>query len=211
MPVTTYNYSLANDFPGGAINVDALQIAIKESTIVTVLQGISVNGDVISITFAAALSGADKTTLDGNQSSPAAGLIASTPTAPFIDATGRFGIIGMLRNANLATTADQPIFVTTNRYILRRVTVGRPSQAILVAAGGIYTGKNKTGSLFVPAAQVYTSLGGQLKYVDTALTSGVTNTVQTKQLIYLSLTLPELVAGTADFCLWGDDYTGLVP
>lgn len=207
---TTYTYSLSNDFPGGAVNLTALQIAITESGIATVLTGISQNGDVITITFADALSPADRTTLDGNQTHPAGGLIASTPTAGFIDENARFVILGFLRGANMNTTTDQPIIIPTNRYIIRRVTVGNPSRAMLVAAGGIYTAKNKGGNAIVPAVQLYTTLTGPTKYIDCAMLAALSSTVQTKQQLYFSLTTPEITAGTMDIAIWGDDYSGLV-
>lgn len=77
---TVYTYSIASDFPGGKANAGNLQAAIQQSSIVTALSGINTDGDVLSIFFKDALSVSDKTTLDGNTTGPAGGLIASTST-----------------------------------------------------------------------------------------------------------------------------------
>jgi len=65
MPQTTYNYDLQIDFPNQAVNTDVLTAEIEGSSITTALVGISVLNDDVDITFVDALSGADKTTLDG--------------------------------------------------------------------------------------------------------------------------------------------------
>ena len=205
----TYTYSLANDFPGGQINSAALEVAINESTISTPLVEIDVNGDVVNIVFSAALSAGDKTTLDGNQSHPAGGLIASTPTAQFISESVRFGIIGYGKGLNMNSTSDQPIFMLTNRYIVRRVTAANVSQALLVAAGGIYSATGKGGNVYVPATQLYTSLSAAHKYIDLTLTALVQSNIGTKQECYFSLTVPEVTPCTMDIVIWGDDYSGL--
>lgn len=77
MPVTTYTYSIAADFPGGAANSGRLDLEIRASSIVTALEGITVSGDVIDVVFKDALASGDKTTLDGDTTGPAGGLIAA--------------------------------------------------------------------------------------------------------------------------------------
>jgi hypothetical protein len=74
---TTYTYSLANDFPGGAMNSDKLVDEIQSSSIITALDYIQRSSDVVDIVFKAALSTGDKTTLDGDTTTPAGGLIAT--------------------------------------------------------------------------------------------------------------------------------------
>ena len=79
MPVqTTYTYSIANDFPSGKVNTTNFASEIEASSIVTALYGINTSGDEIDVIFKDALSVADKTTLDGNTTGPAGGLIAAT-------------------------------------------------------------------------------------------------------------------------------------
>lgn len=78
---TTYTYSIANDFPpgggSGKINPSNFVSEIQASSIVTALTGVNTDGDVASVFFKDALSVADKTTLDGNTTGPAGGLIAA--------------------------------------------------------------------------------------------------------------------------------------
>lgn len=209
MAQTTYTYSLSQDFPGGQINTTALQIAIQESTIAQVLLQIDVSGDVVSITFTNALAAPGKTTLDGNQSHPAGGLIASTPTAQFLDVQQRYMILGTLLNANMNTTSDQPLFILTPRYIIRRITASKPSLSLNLAVGGLYTGPSKGGQLFVPAIQTYLSMTGQHTYQDLTLAAPAQAAVQTKRELYFSLTTPQGVPATMDLLIWGEDLNGL--
>lgn len=207
MPVpTTYTYSLANDFPGGQINSDKLMIAIKNSGIATAILGINVNGDVVQINFADVLSAGDKTTLDGNTSHPAGGLIASTDTSAFL-AQGTYRLLASIVNANMNSTADQPIYFDTNAYIVRRICAFGASAALLAAIGGIYSGKNKTGNILVPATQIWTSLVNGGTFLDLALNGVLLNRIQTQQIMYLSLTTPEITPKTADVLIYGEDFT----
>ena len=77
MAETNYPYSLASDFPDGAINSTKLVAEIAASSIVTALERIDVTGDVVDITFKDALSAGDKTTLDNDATGPSGGLIAA--------------------------------------------------------------------------------------------------------------------------------------
>lgn len=82
MPATPYTYSIANDFPGGAVNGGRLSDEIKASAITIALDGVGGEGDVLTITFKAALSAGDKTILDGDAVGPAGGLISAHNNAP---------------------------------------------------------------------------------------------------------------------------------
>lgn len=206
MPVqTTYTYSLANDFPGGQINSDKLTIAIKNSGIATALVGINMNGDVIQIVFTDVLSAGDKTTLDGNTSHPAGGLIASTDNSAFLQ-TGAYGLLASIVNANMNSSADQALYFDTNAFVIRRITALGASAAILTAQGGIYSGKAKAGNILVPASQLYTGLTTPGSYIDLALNGVALNKIQTQQILYFSLTTPEGSPKTADILVYGDDF-----
>lgn len=82
----TYSYTISTDFPGGAANASKLQAEIELSGIATALDyvngPINTNGDTIDIVFAASLSAGDKTTLDGDATGPAGGLIAAHDNSP---------------------------------------------------------------------------------------------------------------------------------
>lgn len=88
----TYAYSIANDFPGGAVDPSNLwdEISATGSGITIQLEDIQIDpnendSDLIHIIFKSALSSGEKTNLDGDTTAPAGGLIAahnSFPAAP---------------------------------------------------------------------------------------------------------------------------------
>jgi hypothetical protein len=82
MAETTYTYSIAQDFPDGKANPSKLDEAIRQSSIVTALEGVNTFGDVLNVVFKDSLSAGDKLTLDGDTTHPAGGLIASTDNTP---------------------------------------------------------------------------------------------------------------------------------
>jgi hypothetical protein len=205
---TVYTYSLSQDFPGGQINPQKLQIAI-ENAITTLLDAINVNGDVVQIVFDEPLSAADKTTLDGNTTNPAGGLIASTETSPFISGIAPDSILGSLSGAQMNSTADQIIFMTSSRYIIRQIIAYNPSSAIIMALGGIYSAKNKGGSIIVPATQIYSGLSSKSKFEQLTLASFLSNTFQTQNELFFSLTLAEMSSKLVDIVVIGDDYSSV--
>jgi len=74
--MTSYIYSVTDDFPLGLVNTDNLSKEISQSAIITALDYITTSGDTINIIFKATLSTGDKTILDGDTVAPAGGLIA---------------------------------------------------------------------------------------------------------------------------------------
>jgi len=82
MPQTTYQYTISTDFPGGVVDTNVFAREIEDSSIATALVRIDTFGDNIDIVFVDALSAGDKTTLDGDTTGPAGGLIALHPQAP---------------------------------------------------------------------------------------------------------------------------------
>jgi len=82
-----YTYSIVNDFPDGAVNTEKLVTEIGASSIATSLDRVDTNPagddeDRIDVVFVAELSSGDKTTLDGDTTSPAGGLIAAHDNTP---------------------------------------------------------------------------------------------------------------------------------
>lgn len=120
---TTYTYSTASDFPSGKINSAKLDAAIRASNIATALDRIDTAGDEVDIIFKDALSDADKTTLDGNATGPAGGLIASTDTSPtipvngvqFMDANGNVKPILFDQAGAFITSSVKPTLTKDNR------------------------------------------------------------------------------------------------
>lgn len=114
-------------------------------------------------------------------------------------------LIGVLKNADFNSTADQPFHIKHDDYIIRRiVVVNRSATNLTLAAGGVYTASSKGGTAIVPAAQIYTALTGSRKYVDVALHANTTTNVQTSSTLYLSLTTAQGSSATCDVYVFGE-------
>jgi len=78
---TTYTYSINDDFPNSSINQSKFHMEIENSSIVTILIGITIGNnddpDRVDVIFQSALSAGEKTILDGDTTDPAGGLIAA--------------------------------------------------------------------------------------------------------------------------------------
>lgn len=74
---TQFVYSILNDFPGGKVYTSNLQDEIGQSSITANVVSIDTVNDVLTITFDTDLTSEEKTTLDGDTSGPAGGLIAA--------------------------------------------------------------------------------------------------------------------------------------
>lgn len=113
-------------------------------------------------------------------------------------------LLGVLKGANFNTTADQAIAVVATRYVIRRIVAANPSVSLTAAAGGIYLGAGKTGTIIVPAAQAYAALTAPLKFLDLTLAAVVGTDYFTAPQVLLSLTVPQGVAATGDIYIFGD-------
>lgn len=113
-------------------------------------------------------------------------------------------LLGQLLGANFNSAADQAIVMTGNLYIVRRIIVTSASLSLTTAAGGIYTGAAKTGTVLVAAAQAYAALTAAGKFLDLTLAAIVgTDRFAAAQLL-LSLTTAQGAAATADVFVLGD-------
>ena len=63
--MATYSYSIVSDTQNSLLNTDTLVISVEASTISPTLNNISTDGDSLNITFGAALSTEEQTTLTG--------------------------------------------------------------------------------------------------------------------------------------------------
>lgn len=79
MAETSYQYTIATDFPNGIVDSDRLSREIV-AQIATTLERIDTDDGVCIVVFVAALSAGEKTTLDGDASPPAAGSIIGDHT-----------------------------------------------------------------------------------------------------------------------------------
>lgn len=120
---------------------------------------------------------------------------------PAWDAGAAQGLLGQLLGANLNTTADQAIPMTSANYLVTAVVVTNASTSLTTAVGGIYTAAAKGGTAMVGAGQVYSALTGDT--VVLPLTLAVTTTRLTVATLYLSLTVAQGAAATADLRVYG--------
>lgn len=110
--------------------------------------------------------------------------------------------LGRLIGANMNSTADQAVPISSSKYIIRRVVVTNASANLTLAVGGIYTGASKGGTTIVANTQLYSALTASSKTLD--LTLIALTDVLTSTTIYLSLTTAQGLAATADIYLFGD-------
>jgi len=80
---TTYTYSIADDFPDGAINPSKFDAEIRASAISIALDSVGTSGDDVLVLFRDALPSGDKTILDNDVAGhPKGGLIAAHDNTP---------------------------------------------------------------------------------------------------------------------------------
>jgi hypothetical protein len=115
-------------------------------------------------------------------------------------------ILGRALTVNFNSTADQLIALPTYRFRPKRIVVTNASVSLSTAAGGVYTGTGKTGTVIVAAAQVYSALTTALLALELTL-NVPNNVIAANTSLYLSLTTPQGVAATADVYVYGDVYT----
>ena len=112
------------------------------------------------------------------------------------------GVLGVLFGADFNVTTDQPISMPVDNYIVEKIIVYNSSVDMDTAAGGIYTELSKGGTDLVGAAQVYTQLTDDTKYLSLSLESEAESDVLSGPL-YLSLTTEQGEAATADVVVYG--------
>ena len=106
---------------------------------------------------------------------------------------------------NMNSTADQLLTMsatvpTGSRILLDTFTVINASTSLTTAVGGLYTAVSKGGVTLVPASQAYSTLTTSAKTL--ALTTDG-RWLTALPAIYVSLTIAQGVAATADFYVFG--------
>lgn len=136
-------------------------------------------------------------------------LLASASNAALLAALNtypRMGLIGSLIGADMDITTDQAISISSSRYKVFGVLATNASINLTTAAGGVYNAVGKPGGgVLVGAGQVYTALTAAAKFVDLTLAGVALTDVQTAATIYLSLSVAQGAAATADFYVFGQD------
>lgn len=112
--------------------------------------------------------------------------------------------LGGLVPANMNTTLDQAIQMSFTKYIVRRIVVYAASVSITTAAGGIYTGPDKSGTPIVAASQIFSALTGSSKWFDLPLVAPATTDWFSAATLYLSLTTPQGSAATLNLMVIGE-------
>jgi hypothetical protein len=107
--------------------------------------------------------------------------------------------LGSLQNVNLNTLNDQTITLAEGNKRITRIIVADATGTTATAAGGIYTGINKTGNTVVAAAQTYAALTAAK-----TLSLTVDKDYVTGNQVYLSLTTAEGAASTCDVYVYGE-------
>jgi len=126
-----------------------------------------------------------------------------------IIACGDAFLAGILKGANMNTTADQAIPISlpglgaggSGRYNVQSVLVANPSISLTTAAGGIYTAPSKGGVAVVDAGQAYAGLTTNANNTNGALlnlTIALSTAILVAPILYFALTTPQGALATAD-------------
>ena len=103
MALTTYNYSVQNDFPNQAVDVGSLDSEIRANAGITIeLDGIEHEFDDIKITFIDPLPAPEKTVLDG--------IVATHTGLPLIDTPQR--VQAGPEQTNITTTYEDAVVLS---------------------------------------------------------------------------------------------------
>lgn len=113
-------------------------------------------------------------------------------------------VLGRLIGANMNSTADQAIAIRATKYVVRKIVATNPSTSLTTVLGGVYSAASKGGDTLVAATQAYTALTAAAKFLDMTLAAIVGTDIRAEATLYLSLTLAQGGAATADVYILGD-------
>lgn len=116
--------------------------------------------------------------------------------------TIKYTCLGRLVGANMNSTADQAITINASQYVIKEILVMNASTNLTTAVGGFYGAAGKATAI-VANTQVYTALSGASKYVDLTLGTLLGTDIRTESTLYLSLTIAQGGAATADIYILG--------
>lgn len=135
---------------------------------------------------------------------PGAGYEPPLNAAQLITAGNRSRVL-KFPSMNFNSTSDQAMTGFPSRYQVTKILVENASANLTTAAGGIYTSTAKGGSPIVIAATVYTALTTAAKFLSAALAGTSLTDILTGATLYLSLTLGQGSAATADIWVFYED------
>lgn len=124
-------------------------------------------------------------------------------------ASGDQRVLCSIRSANMNSVSDQactiPAAVTA--WAPTAIWCTNASTSLTTAAGGWYPAASKAGTPLVAAAQVYTALSAATVILPLTLAANIATTRYAINIVYLTLTLAQGGAATADCYLLGVDLT----
>ncbi len=126
------------------------------------------------------------------------------PLSNPIQQKGIYTTLFRLIGANANTTADQQLVALFpfSSYLIDRFIITNASISLTNAAGGIYTGTAKSGSVMVAASQRYSALTTPQNILFPILGKAGQNTISAPNL-YLALTTPQGAPATVDIFAMG--------
>lgn len=107
--------------------------------------------------------------------------------------------LGSLENVNLNTLNDQTVPLMQGNKRITRIIFADAKGTRATVTGGIYTGINKTGNTVVAAAQTYAALTAAK-----TLSATIDKDYVTGDQVYVSFTVAEGAASTADVYIYGE-------
>lgn len=133
-------------------------------------------------------------------------LSAQSLTPPVNVSMGNFAgsiLLGKLASANMNSTADQAIPISSSKYVIRRIVAVNASTSLTLAVGGFYAAASKATAI-VANTQVFSALTGASKYLDCTVNALALSDIRTETTLYLSLTVAQGGAATMDVYVFGD-------
>lgn len=112
-------------------------------------------------------------------------------------------LLGKLASANMNSTADQAIAISSTNYIIRNIVATNASVSLTLSVGGIYAAASKTTAV-VANTQIFSALTASTKTVDLTINALGLSDRRTEATLYLSLTTGQGSAATADIYIYGD-------
>lgn len=124
-------------------------------------------------------------------------------------ASGAQRVLCSIRTANFNTTSDQTctIAAAVTAWTPTAIWCTNASTSLTTAAGGWYPAASKAGTPLVAAVQAYTALSASTIVLPLTLAANIATTRYTINTVFLSLTLGNGGAATADCYLVGVDLT----
>lgn len=152
------------------------------------------------------LSGAGAGTYGSADAAPVLTVDAKGRATAVSTVTPRYALLGKLIGATFNAVTDQAITINSTKYRVAEILVTNASVNMTTAQGGVYNAVGKPGGgVLVGAAQAYTALTAASKFLALTLAGVAVTDIQTAGFLYLSLSIAQGVAATADVYVYGEN------